>query len=311
MKLFAKMGILGLLVFALLFGTGVFLFNTDLGAVAYEKFFKGNVLFGQSIHMRDHVNGNRAEKNEFQGLTKTALVSLGTMTDGSVETIECLDDNPTGEWTEIDSGTAVLLTADTTYYRVGTTSLKIALTSAAVATDGASGTSIGGDDCNANESIGFWIYSTRPLAAGDFYIYLDDDAGNDWSGDVGAVPIRKWTWIEVDISGCNGGAYDCDNVAAIQFQLSAAGATSLGAVDVYLDAMYKWDAADEEALGNDIMQDGVLGVMSITTADGQAHTIDALAEWTDYFTHYEATNDFIVTMGDLDLESGIALISYK
>ena len=158
----------------LVFFAGVMFFKTDLGAAVYSNYFPGNVLFGQNVYMKDHKTGNAGAKHEFQGLAKIKLVSLGTMTNGTTETVKYIDSTPTGEWAEVDAGTAILITKDTTYYREGAESLKIAFTADAAAADGADGT-IAGDDFSSNESIGFWIYSTVGLAAADFYIELDDN----------------------------------------------------------------------------------------------------------------------------------------
>jgi len=259
--------------------------------------------------MRDHDTGNAGAKNQFQGLPKLTIASLGTMTNGTTETVEYLDDAETG-WTAIN--TRVVASSDTDTYRAGASSLKLAFAVDAVAADGAIGTIGANDDLSANESIGFWIYSSEKLRSGDFYIEIVDGTSvTDYTVDVPAISAKRWTWVECDISACEGGGADCDAVTDLNFKISTTGAANLGAVDIYLDSMWKWDAADEETLGKNIISDGVLKVLSITTANGQPNTIDALTEYTDYFTHYQTGDDAIVTISDQSAESGIALIAHQ
>jgi hypothetical protein len=74
--------------------------------------------------------------------------------------------------------------------------------------------------------------------------------------------------------------------------------------------MWKWDADDEEDLGDNIVDHGVLAAWTITTAEGQPNTPTALTEDTDFFVHYAATgNDMIVTVTDQSAESGMVMIS--
>jgi hypothetical protein len=99
-------------------------------------------------------------------------------------------------------------------------------------------------------------------------------------------------------------------VTEVAIGLTSQGVTNLGAFTLYLDGMYKWDTDDEEALGAAIQQDGVLSIMSIATAAGSANTPTVLAEHTDYFTHYEDGNDFVVWITDQSARSNVALIAY-
>jgi hypothetical protein len=261
----------------------------------------------------DSTGGNAGARNQLQGLPKIDLVILGTMTNGSTETTAYIDSDPAGECNEIDAGSNVLITEDTTYYRDDTNSVKIALTATAVAGDGVDCDLPAADDLEANESIGFWIYSDTALTAGDFEIELDDDgASPDWTANVPAISTaNKWTWVEIDISGCQGGGGDCDVVDGLKFLMTSQGATNLGAVNVYIDAMYKWDSADEETVGHDLVQDGVLSVLTVVDADGNAHTQARLTEYTDYFIHYQSGNDAIVTITDQSTKSGTALVAYQ
>lgn len=295
-----------------------FFFSTDTGAVAYEKFFRGNVLHWGVIHSTEdvtvyaHKTGNAGAKNEIQGLPKVKLVSLGTLSDGSDATGETrviLDDSPLGEWTEVDAGTAVLLTADTSYYKVGANSLKIALTASAVAGDGAIGTAGANDDWTDNEFIGFWIYSTENLAVTDFYFQVVDATANTNYDLPAAIKKNVWTWAQIDISGL--AATIGDVVTDVNFLLSATGATNLAAVNVYLDFMAKWDADDDYDLGENMITDGILSMLTSITATGNPNTMTTTVEYTNFFLSTRSGDDYIVLITDESANSGIALIAYQ
>jgi hypothetical protein len=110
-----------------------------------------------------------------------------------------------------------------------------------------------------------------------------------------------WTWLEVDISDLAAGSGD--SIGDVAILMSAQGEGALGAVSVYVDIAYVWDAAGEEALGVAIQQDGVLGV--INTESGAS-----LVELTDYIVHYEATVDFIVYITDQSSADIAVLAAY-
>ena len=291
---------------SVLFIAMVFFFNTAMGEVIYSKIFPGNILVKGNIYVADHTSGNQGTTTSITGLPKLKLVALGALTTANTETVEYLDDSPTGEWTAV--GTPVTLTADTDIYRAGANSLKVAFTSAAVAGNGAIGTIGANDDLEANESIGFWIYSTERLIAAEFYIQTVD-ATNTTNFSLPAISAKKWTWVEIDISGLVPG--DGDIVTDLNFLMAASGATNHGAFNIYLDAMYKWDADDEEALGVDIVSDGVLSVLMSIEASGTNNVVIQAVEHTNYFTHYEATNDFIVGITDNNAYDGLAFVAYK
>jgi len=295
---------------SVLFVAMVFFLNTATGEVVYSKIFPGNVLVKGNIYVADHPSGNQGTTTSITGLPKLKLVALGTLTDASDasgETRVYLDDSPTGEWTNV--GTPVTLTADTDIYRAGANSLKVAFTSAAVAGNGAIGTIGANDDLEVDDSIGFWIYSTDRLAAGDLYVQTVDTGPVLTNFNLPAVSAKKWTWVEIDISSLAAG--NGDDVSDLNILLSTAGATNHGAFTIYLDAMYKWAVADEEALAVNIVSDGVLSVIMSIEAFGTDNVAIQGVEHTNYFTHYEATNDFIVGMSDNSTYDGLAFVAYK
>lgn len=252
------------------------------------------------------TGGNLGAKNELSGLPRLKLYSMGTGTNGSTETTSYLDDSPAGEWTAVDSD--VTVSASTTYARVGSTSLALAFASTAAAADGAY-IDITNDDLESNESIGFWIYSDTALTAGWLTLVIDDtDASPDLAINFPAVTANAWQWVEIDISALTGGNGNVTD--KIKVLLSTAGATGLGAFNVYLDGMYKWDASDEEALGDSIITDGVLSVVAIATAAGSANTASNLVAGTDFFVHYQAGSDAIVWITDQSAASTLCLYSY-
>lgn len=248
---------------------------------------------------------NGGAKNEFIGLNRLKLVALGEMKNGSVETTNYIDDTPDGEWTAIT--TTVTVSADTSIYRIGSKSLKLAFGATAADDQGAT-IDITNDDLEANESIGFWIYSDTVLDAGDLDILIDDtDADPDSTFNVCAVAtINTWQWCEVDISGLTGGTGNVVDKVGIVLKDAA----NLAAFNVNFDAMWKWDADHEIALGNAILTDGVYSVINIATAQDAANTPGGPSENTQYFVHYESGNDFLVAITDMSAASGMALIAY-
>ncbi len=67
----------------------------------------------------------------------------------------------------------------------------------------------------------------------------------------------------------------------------------------YFDGIWKWDTANENALSLDVYEEGVFSVMSIVKATGGNRVPILEVEGTDYFVHYEAGNDFLVSTTDL------------
>jgi hypothetical protein len=247
------------------------------------------------------ASGTAGAKNEYIGLPRVKMVGLGAGTNGTVETVAYIDTTPTGEWAAV--GVSATVTADTSIYRYTTNAVKIAYTTV-VTDEGVDGTIVQ-DDLSGVDSLGFWIYSSEDLSSGDFEVTLDDTNGTDQTYDPGAVTAETWTWVELDISGCDA---NCDTVDGVKFLATAQGAAALtSTLDIYLDSMYKWDVADEEALGVAIQNDGVLSVLSALTAGGTQTT---LAEFTDYFVHYESGNDFIVWISDQSANDNVALVAY-
>jgi len=263
------------------------------------------VLSGDLSVATESTGGNLGAKNQITGLLRLNLVSLGAGTNGTTETTSYMDDTPDGEWAALDGD--VVLSASTTYARVGSKSLKFAVAAAAAAGDGAA-IDIANDDLEANESIGMWIYSDRALTAGDLTLVIDDtDASPDLAINFPAVTASAWQWIEIDISALTGGNGNVTDKIAVK--LSTAGA-ALSAFTFYLDGVYKWDATDEDTLGDTVPYDGVLAVLNLDTANTGTHTFGNVTEYTDYFVNYQSGNEVLVWISDQSAKSNIVLYNY-
>jgi hypothetical protein len=243
------------------------------------------------------------------GVPKQKLVSLGTGTNGAAagKTLVLMDDSPAGEFVAVDGD--VVVSTDATFARAGSNSLKLAIAATADNTDGAADDYTGAEiDFSADESVGMWLYSTVALTAGDLKLSLTDSVAGETLVSIPAASANVWTWVEVNISAVADVSKDVIN--RVGFELSAAGAAVAagGAFNVYIDAAYKWDADEEEALSTAILSDGVVGIFGSLTA---AWTTPAIpVEYTDYFVHYESGSDFIVWITDQSATSNVAVIAY-
>ena len=255
----------------------------------------------------DPTGGNAGAKNQLSALPKLAFVSLNTMTNGTTETVTYMDDSPIGEWTQVTVTAPPTLTDDATYYRIGAKSLKMAWGATAVDGDGTTHT-ITNDNLEANESIGFWFYTDTALEAAWLELVITDDGGARTFNFPAVATINVWTWIEIDVSALAAGTGDI--CSAVLILMSAAGEAGLGAFNCYVDGMWKWDAADEEALGQSIKDYGVLGVITVTDAAAGANRQLTIVENTDFFVHYESGVDFIVTVTDQSTFAGLAVVAY-
>ena len=306
-KLFNLKVVLLFTVVLLSFSTFL-MFNPAVSEVIYSNFSQGNHLFKGNIYvapMKD--GGNQDLHTAITGQPNQSILAIGTLLDGSTTTICWLDSDETG-WTATNARTTI--TSDEDVYRVddaGDSSLGIAFASNAVAGDGATGTGGFGDqDLSANDSFGFWLYTDGNIRAGDFEIELVD-VGGGGTANIPAVKNRIWTWVECDISGIA----TKNAVSDVLINITAAGAAAHAVINLYVDNMYTWDAAVESALGVDLVDNGVLSVIAVLTAAGSNNTFVARTEWTNYFTHYEDGNDFIVDMTDNSTYTAIAFLAFK
>lgn len=266
----------------------------------------GIVATDGDIRVTAHSTGNAGAADELIGALRATFVAFGTMTNGSTETTLYIDDTPDGEWAAIGTS-PVVDSADSTIYKVGTKSLKLAFAATAVAGDGAQN-DITNDDLDSDEHIGFWIYASEPLSGGDLAL-VTDDTTDDTYYLIPAVPQKRWVWVDLDISDL--ATTRGDVVDKIRIELTSQGATNHAAFDVYFDAMYKWDAADEEALGVDMVEDGLRSIMVTADAAGSANRPVAKLLYTDFFVAYRTGSDSIVMITDQSANSGWAFVPFK
>jgi hypothetical protein len=270
-------------------------------------------IVGDAVQAGDATGGNLGATSTITGIVNAAMIPFATMTDGtaSTKTKALMDDTPAGEWSAIGGGTADPTPAnDATIARIGSNSLKLPFTDAAVAGDGAKFTAFSSENWEAQESVGLWVRSSIVLVAGDVCLKTVDSTG-DVSFDMPAVStVNKWQWVEFDISGLTGGTGDA--VTNVKLALSTAGAAK-GAFNLWIDGAYKWDATEELTLGVDLI-DGpgtVRSVLGITKANTGTHDMTALVENTDYFVHRESGNDFLVTITNQSARAAFALVMHK
>lgn len=269
-------------------------------------------LYGDQVLATDPSGGNLGAANTLTAALNIRLVPFATMTNGSAETTSWMDDTPAAEFSAVTVGVAPTDTQSSTYARIGTNSLKLAWPATSVAGDGVTA-SLTSDNLEANESVGMWLYVSEPIAAGDLTLVLTDDGGARTFNIPAVTTANVWTWVEVDISSLAGGTGDA--ITAYRILLSSAGATAHGAFDTYIDGVYKWDAADELALGVDVLDQpgSVLTVLTQVKADAgtQAHDMAALTLDTDFFIHRENGNDFLVQITNQSTKSGFGLVLHK
>jgi len=274
-------------------GSGTALSVSSGGSVA--------VASGDVTISGDSSNGNAGTRNEFIGLPRIRMKGLDQGTNGAAagKTVDLDDDTPSGEFVASDAD--VTVSDDATYYQEGAASLKIAFSTDSDEGDGAHD-AVANLDWTDDESMGFWFYADRTLTAGDLVVDLTDDGGSQKTNIPAYATANTWVWVEITLPAGNA---DKDVISDISFELSAAGAAVAagGAFNVYIDAMYKWDSTEEDALGAAILDHGVLGV--VDTENG-----DDLVLYTEYFVHYESGNDYIVWITDESASDILVLYAY-
>lgn len=275
------------------------------GSVTTFKFPLGDVTIAPPSS-----GGNLGAANTLNAVVNSKLVPFGTIANGTTETVAYME--AASATSAVTVGVAPTDTDDTAYARIGADSIKLAWPTTAVAGDGVSDT-VTSDNLEADESIGFWFRSSEVLAAGDLTLVLTDDGGARTFNIPAVTAADKWVWLEVDITSLAAGTGDA--VTAVKILLSSAGATAHGAFNTWVDGMYKWDAADELAVGADLIDQpgAVRSFLLVVKADAgtTAHTITAATEDTDFFVHTEAGNDFLVPITNLSTYTGFALVYHE
>lgn len=258
-------------------------------------------LAGDVTISAESTGGNLGAKSEFIGLPRIKMVAMGAGTNPITQTIAWMDDTPIGEWAPIS--TTVVEANSTTLVKYGTNAYQTTWSADAVATHGFKDAALGGNASFEDmESVGILVRSDTAWAAGDLTLVLTDDGGAQTFDIPALTATDVWTWLEVNITALDAGTGDV--ISDVAILMSAQGEAALGAFVAVWDIMYTWDAADEEDLGVEILQDGVLSV--VDPADGTN-----LVELTNYIVHLESgSNTHIVWITDESAAYNLALIAY-
>lgn len=255
--------------------------------------FASTVAFNADTTMAaDATGGNAGAKNEYIGLPRVRLVGIGVK-DGAAE-VE-VDDSPAAEWAGIDGD--VVDTADTTNYKIGANSLKLAFAATATAGDGATCATPGGD-WTGFSSIGFWVYADKVFEAAQLVIYLTDATDPATFNTCAYATANVWQYCEVDITSLAGTQGDA--VTDIDVRMAAGLPV---AINIYIDQLVAWSATDEVALNVALQQDGDLGFINALSGA-------ALDPSADYAIAYRAGVDSLVLVADLDPDGGFGLVAY-
>ena len=263
---------------------------------------------GDLISVVEKTGGNEGAVHEVWGIPAIALVTTGAGTDANDanETIDYMDATPAGEWTAVDADT-VCATAAAYSKDADGTSLAIAFLATADVDDGCVAV-VDSLDWSGAESASLYVWSDdTTLALGDLHFLVDDSAAApDDRIDIPANAEANY-WYYDDLTTGITACADCDHVDNIGIVLSAAGAAKAlaeGGFTIYIDAVYKWEVTEEDALNVAILRDGLVNLVdSVTNAQ--------LVEFTDYFVHYEAGNDFVVWISDMDSITGYGIAALQ
>lgn len=197
-------------------------------------------------------------------------------------------------------------TDDGTFFMTGSTSYKYVWPGTVAADDGI--------DCviaypavTDPVSFGFWFRSDTAITSGDIDINFNDGAATDGTFSTFATTVvDEWQWVELNITtACSGVCSEIDGIEFLATAQAAAG-TALDGVEMYIDQIAMWKAADETAIG-DIQVGGLIDFAFAPTAAGSANTMTEGTEWTNYFINYQAGADAIIPITDLSANYGTTL----
>lgn len=274
------------------------------GRLTFVLDYQNDTVFLTASNGSWHVLGT-------SGSGRQTLVSAASLTNGTAtaKTQSLMDDTPAAEFSALTLVGAQPTITQSTKARKGSNSLKLAFANAASANDGVQWTAFSAVDWTTAESVGFWVYSTKALTAGDVMLKTVDSTVES-AFSFGAVSADTWTWVELDISSL--ATTNGDAVTNYKVYLSTAGA-ALGAFDLYLDGAWKWDNTEEVALGVDLLdrQKSVENVFTLTTANTGTHDFVSLTEDTDFFVASRSGNDSLVTISDQSGKSALILTNRK
>lgn len=285
-----------------------FTVDTVDGTLSYGA---GNLILSDDT---DGGNGDgllESTQNYFVGIPSISGFSLGQGNDGS-ETVNVDfgdSETPDTDWAQ----TANITTSDeNTIIKMGTGSLELLVGATPADGNGADcALATGNQDWTDDASFGMWMRCDELTDATMWVLEIHDTGPVTTELVIPAVPVADhWTWVEVDVSGlANASKDDIDTIA---IDLTAAGAAAMDTQTCYFDYMFKWDDAEELAMNIDIKEDGILSMFSMIVATANNRIPILEVEGTDYFVHYEGTDDFIVPISDLSADAlwGSAALDY-
>lgn len=276
------------------------------GRTTFVLDYQNDTVFMTASNGSWHVLGTSGSGRQ----TLVPVAGLG-LTNGTAtaKTQSLMDDTPAAEFSALTLVGAQPTITQSSTARKGSNSLKLAFAAAASANDGVQWTAFSAVDWTTAEYVGFWVYATKALTAGDVMLKTVDSTVES-AFSFGAVKANTWTWVELDISSL--ATTNGDAVTNYKIYLSTAGA-ALGSFDLYLDGGWKWDNTEEVALGVDLLdrQKSIENYLTITTANTGTHGMVSLTEDTDYFVAYRSGNDALVTVSDQSGKSALILTNRK
>ncbi len=239
--------------------------------------------------------------NQYVGIPRLNVTHIAALTDGpdSVAVANPLLANCSA----VVNGTE---TDDTSFFITGSSSYKYVWPGTVAADDGI--------DCviaypaaTDPTRLGFWFRSDTAITSGDIDINFDDGGVTDGTISTFATTVvNEWQWVELDITtACSG---ECASVDGIEFLATAqaASGTDLDGVEMYIDQLAMWAAADEVAIG-DIQVGGLIDFASALLASGGSNLLTEGVEWTSYFITYQSGADAIISITDLQLHYATTL----
>lgn len=275
--------------------------NSGAGASQTITFNRGSTGTVDAVLTWDETNDVVEFNFPLQSTLNVFNQGTGQLTDGSAagKTVSYMDDSPAGEWTDDTGNGFVVMSNDATYFKMGANSLKMAFADTAQVEDGAQYVAGQPYDFSSDESFGFWVYSSIALNAADFALELQDDGGERVIT-LGAVAATTWEWESLALPGADADKNVISEMRIVQ-------KVDKGAMDLYVDAVFKWDDADQVALTQNILTDGDHSVKADVTAGG---AFSMLTRYTDYLISYEGT-DYLVAVSDQSANKVSILYTYE
>lgn len=278
----------------LLRGTGLPTFTLDndntSSGVDQALYFNRGSTGADSYLMWNETTDILSLSHPVQAILRTILHGTSTLTNGAAagKTELFMDDSPSAEWTDSESAARVVMSDDGTLFKMGSNSLKMAFDATATTEDGAAYVTGQPYDFSADESISFWAYSSVALDASDFAYELQDDGGERVLN-FPAMAATTWTWVRLALPGADG---DKDVISEMRIVQKV----DVGAFDLYIDAIWKYDDTEKITLAQRVLTEGVMSIIEDATG-GVVGNWTTMVEYTNFFVDYGGT-DYVVVITD-------------